>query len=574
MNIHELAATGDLEGLAQAIGAGAALEGRDKLGRTPLLAAAASSKAGPEILQLLLSRGADLQALSTPTPNETTSQSVLSLAAQSTSLEKVKLLVSAGADVNFCDAHGYSVLLNALYKSYFLPPRERLALIQFLVDAGAGLEQASSHGETVLRVACMHGQFDLVQFFLERGADAKSIWWSPLLHAVAFGGAEEVAKLLDQGADREQTDFWERTPFLLSVHAGRMEIASLLLARGCDRNAKGRCGMTAIQLAITRDDAPMLEWLISEGFDLQEANDFGNPPLHEAAQNNAAACVQVLLRAGADVGRKDQFGYGAIKNAASPQIIELLVAAGEDLSAVDAEMRVRLTGFEPSEEINVSAADFRKYRGRTFGKQNPQRMNNPFWEAMVRTRLSAYGGATKFESRSFDSDPVWCFSRFGQSLTRLPDGRLVEIAGEHEDHYDPDFCIYNDVIVHHGDGTFDIMGYPEADFPTTDFHSATWVAPYIYIIGNLGYPQQRRAGETPVYRLHCETWKIERVPTTEDKPGWIHRHKAQLLDGNRIRISGGQIDDRSENPLLDNTENFILNLASRIWQRETSDLGE
>ena len=43
--------------------------------------------------------------------------------------------------------------------------------------------------------------------------------------------------------------------------------------------------------------------------------------------------------------------------------------------------------------------------------------------------------------------PVWCFNRFGGTVTKLPDGCFVHIGGEHEDFYDPDFCIYNDVIV-------------------------------------------------------------------------------------------------------------------------------
>ena len=43
--------------------------------------------------------------------------------------------------------------------------------------------------------------------------------------------------------------------------------------------------------------------------------------------------------------------------------------------------------------------------------------------------------------------PTWCFSRFGQSETVLPDSSRVLIAGEHEDWYDPDFHIYNDVVV-------------------------------------------------------------------------------------------------------------------------------
>ncbi len=37
------------------------------------------------------------------------------------------------------------------------------------------------------------------------------------------------------------------------------------------------------------------------------------------------------------------------------------------------------------------------------------------------------------------------FERFGQSKTITLDGRTIHIGGEHEDHYDPDFFIYNGV---------------------------------------------------------------------------------------------------------------------------------
>jgi len=55
----------------------------------------------------------------------------------------------------------------------------------------------------------------------------------------------------------------------------------------------------------------------------------------------------------------------------------------------------------------------------------------------------------------------------------LPDGREVLIAGEHEDYYDPDFFIYNDVVVRAPDGKFAIYGYSKEAFPPTDFHTAT-----------------------------------------------------------------------------------------------------
>src|SRR5262245_20211093 len=102
-------------------------------------------------------------------------------------------------------------------------------------------------------------------------------------------------------------------------------------------------------------------------------------------------------------------------------------------------------------------------------------MNNAFWEAMVHSRVSGYQAASDLGLPAITRPPVWCFQRFGQSITQLPDGRIIEIGGEHEDHYDPDFCIYNDVVVHRGDGAFDIFGYPEDVFPPTDFHTATLV---------------------------------------------------------------------------------------------------
>ena len=97
-----------------------------------------------------------------------------------------------------------------------------------------------------------------------------------------------------------------------------------------------------------------------------------------------------------------------------------------------------------------------------------------------------------------DAGPGRCFDRFGQSSNQLPDGRVVCIAGEHEDSYDPDFYIYNDVVIQQPDGRIDIFGYPREVFPPTDFHTATLVGNRIVLIGSLGYPDERRPGETPV----------------------------------------------------------------------------
>jgi WG containing repeat len=217
-----------------------------------------------------------------------------------------------------------------------------------------------------------------------------------------------------------------------------------------------------------------------------------------------------------------------------------------------------------------------------FGKSNPEAMDVPFWREMVKLGWGAYGARRQYQDTDYDWEsrkPVWCFSRFGQSITPLPDGRVIAIAGEHEDYYDPDFWIYNDVVVYDEWGDFQIYGYPKDVFPPTDFHTATWVDGWIYIIGNIGYQDDRIVGKTPVYRLNCTTFEIlhgrgyaiEPVITTGECPGWISRHRAVVRD-RQIHISGGRVWT-SEQDLIDERSEYILDLNECCWYRESSPGG-
>ena len=85
------------------------------------------------------------------------------------------------------------------------------------------------------------------------------------------------------------------------------------------------------------------------------------------------------------------------------------------------------------------------------GTANPSIMNNPFWIFQVSPEaLNAWGARNRFGiEEEYAADlkyPVWCFIRFGTTRTKLPDGRIICIGGEHEDSYDPDFFIYNGMI--------------------------------------------------------------------------------------------------------------------------------
>jgi len=137
-----------------------------------------------------------------------------------------------------------------------------------------------------------------------------------------------------------------------------------------------------------------------------------------------------------------------------------------------------------------------------------------------------------------EAGPNWTFERYGATdgVARWTD---YCIAGEHEDSYDPDSYLYNDVVVFRSGGEIEICGYPTEVFPPTDFHSATLVGDRVIVIGCLGYDRDRRPGFTPVYSVNSESYGIAELKTSGGSPGWIFEHTAERSAHGTIRVRGG-----------------------------------
>jgi hypothetical protein len=215
----------------------------------------------------------------------------------------------------------------------------------------------------------------------------------------------------------------------------------------------------------------------------------------------------------------------------------------------------------------ISREDFLRWRNARRGTTSAERLTNPVWDWLIRTRISAYQANDHFRGpTSFGGQPGWCFRRFGRTVTDLPDGRRIAIAGEHEDHYDPDFYIYNDVVVCHPDDSIEVYGYPASEFPPTDFHTATLRDETLLLIGNLGYPNDRRVGETQVLSLDLKSRRVRRISTTGDRPGWISSHSAESTDDG-IVVRGGE--RCVENGIYENIDDWRLDPESMQWTRLT-----
>ncbi|HEX5124237.1 MAG TPA: ankyrin repeat domain-containing protein [Rhodanobacteraceae bacterium] len=303
--------------------------------------------------------------------------------------------------------------------------------------------------------------------------------------------------------------------------------------------------------------------------DIDATDDLDLTPLAYAVSAGHADVIAVLLEAGADVEREYGFGRRALHAAPTRAIARQLIEAGASLHRLPHGARRAIVGYPEHSSIDLLTAsepEFRSGWRRRFGTQNPEAMDDPFWIAMIRSGVGAWE-AGEFFRRCSGEEPVWCADRFGQSITLLPDGRIVEIAGEHEDFYDPDFCIYNDVFVHEPGGDVHVYGYPEDVFPPTDFHTATLLGDTIWLIGSLGYLGTREYGRTPVFALDTKSLRIERIETKGEAPGWIFKHHAEAISTDAIRITDCEIarDENGKEVHARNDRAFVLDVRRRMW---------
>jgi len=440
---------------------------------------------------------------------------------------------------------------------------ELLLQIEPFIDGGDDLDYVTEYDESPLRVASNNGRFDVVLRLLEAGALDYQLEWTDTVFELVRGSAIGLERKLKETAccELEIKDWWERTPLLIAIQMGDIQKVELLLKHGANRDAVGRCCKTPMQYAVENGHVQMLEWLVSRGFDIEATDQFGITPLVHAVERGRAGCVKYLLDAGAQIRAKSRGHFPLIYDATSLEIARLLVEHGECINDISWELHAKLTGTRHNEAPEVSREDYFRAKFREFGRHNAEETNRPFWLAMIRAGGSAWHATERFkDDNSVHGHPVWCYQRYGRSTTLMPDGRIIEIAGEHEDSYDPDFCIYNDVTVFDGKGGIRIFSYPMDVFPPTDFHSATLVGEFIYIIGNLGYQESRRPGFTPVYRLSTRTFKIEKVTTSGEMPGWINGHKASLNAHQEIVVVGG-----NEIVTGNNKKEYRLCLKSMTW---------
>jgi len=245
-------------------------------------------------------------------------------AARANSLETVRVLLDAGADINQVSGYGWSPLLVATQNRFYL-------LGKYLLERGANVNLANKGGWTPLYLATDNRNIEGGDYPV-RPTDMDDLEYIKLLLAK---GADVNARMIDSSETRTVfTNQWldERgaTAFLRASQSGDLQLMKLLLEHGADPKITTDLNVTALQVAagigwvegITseRSKEETLEavrLLLDLGLDPNAQALTGRVALHGAGHKGATEVVKLLVSRGAKMDVRD---WGNTDNRGSPEL--------------------------------------------------------------------------------------------------------------------------------------------------------------------------------------------------------------------------------------------------------------
>ena len=189
--------------------------------------------------------------------------------------------------------------------------------VKSLLSDGADVNAKDDKGNTPLHLLARYGykKQDIAELLIAKGADVNARnkdGWTPL-HFTAwrsYTGHLNIAKLLiDKSADIHARAKDGRIPLHYAAGSRSLGMVELLLAKGTDVNARDWQDWTALHSAAGRTAKSVVELLLAEGADPNARNSTGGTPLHAVAkserpikkQSVRGQIAELLVTSGADV---------------------------------------------------------------------------------------------------------------------------------------------------------------------------------------------------------------------------------------------------------------------------------
>jgi len=292
--LHWASHRDDLESADLLIRSGANVNAANDLGATPLWTASLNGSAA--MVRRLLQAGAN------PNAALLLGETPVMVASRSGNPDVVEQLLAKGANVNAHAARGQTALMWAVSQRH--PD-----VVKVLLAHGADVHARSAVWSEVMAVP-PHG---LPQYnrSIPHGGD------TALMFAARSGDLASAKLLAEFGADVRDADAWGVTAMVLAAHSGYDELVEFLLDRGADANAAA-AGFSALHVAIMRRDEKLVRVLLAHGADpnarlrtwtptRRSSKDFhfapelvGASPYWLAARFAESSVMRLLVQHGAD----------------------------------------------------------------------------------------------------------------------------------------------------------------------------------------------------------------------------------------------------------------------------------
>ncbi|MEI0612043.1 ankyrin repeat domain-containing protein [Brachyspira pilosicoli] len=139
-----------------------------------------------------------------------------------------------------------------------------------------------------------------------------------LFSAVEDNNIKKVKSYLEQGANCNALDSYDRTALINASVSGYDDIAKLLIEEGTDVNIRDKAGATALMYTARDTNYEMVEFLLKNGADVNIRDITGETALYysiehnsrgqENERENAIKILNLLIKYGADVNTKNDEG--------------------------------------------------------------------------------------------------------------------------------------------------------------------------------------------------------------------------------------------------------------------------
>jgi ankyrin repeat protein len=179
-----------------------------------------------------------------------------------------------------------------------------LAAVKLLVEAGADLGTKDKKGRTALTYA-KAAKFKRVIAYLETAYEKRDAAGElTLCEAAATGTLYRVKVLIEAGADVEQNDEHGQTPLMLAVAAGHVELVKMLCAAGANVHAMRGDGGDLWTCAFAKPNAEIIRCLIEHGLSPNQTRKSGPVLLLAFGLQKPTDILKLLLDNGAEVHAK------------------------------------------------------------------------------------------------------------------------------------------------------------------------------------------------------------------------------------------------------------------------------